>query len=198
MSRSPLSIPAKALAVLAAGLIALSFLFPLWSMTMVAPMYPDGLHLHVFANRFGGSNDPNVNDLAEINTLNHYIGMAELHAENFPELKILPVAFALAFLLALLAAFRSSKRLLWLTLTVLGVVGAGGLMTAYLRLYQYGHHLDPLAPVKVDPFTPVMLGTNALANFVTTGYFNVGGYLMMAACALIAASAFLPSKRVSP
>lgn len=162
---------------------------------MVAPMYPDGLHLHVFANRFGGSNNPNVNDLAEINTLNHYIGMAELHAENFPELTVLPIAFGLAFILALLAAFRSSKLLLGLTLTVLGLVGTSGLATAYMRLYQYGHNLDPLAPVKVEPFTPVMLGTNALANFVTTGYFNVGGYLMMAACVLIATSVFLPAKR---
>jgi hypothetical protein len=164
-------------------------------MTMVAPMYPDGLHLHVFANRFGGSNNPNVDDLAEINTLNHYIGMAELHAENFPELTILPIAFAAAFLLALLATLRSSKLLLGITLAVLGTVGTGGLVTAYMRLYQYGHNLDPLAPVKVDPFTPVMLGTNELANFVTTGYFNVGGYLMMAACALIAASALLRPKR---
>ncbi|MNX09465.1 hypothetical protein D3C86_391960 [compost metagenome] len=195
MRRAPLSKHSKLLAFLAAGLIALSFLFPLWSMTMVAPMYPDGLHLHVFANRFGGSNNPNVNDLAEINTLNHYIGMAELHAENFPELTVLPIAFGLAFILALLAAFRSSKLLLGLTLTVLGLVGTGGLATAYMRLYQYGHNLDPLAPVKVEPFTPVMLGTNALANFVTTGYFNVGGYLMMAACVLIAASVFLPAKR---
>jgi len=195
MRRAPLSKPSKLLAILAAGLIALSFLFPLWSMTMVAPMYPDGLHLHVFANRFGGSNNPNVNDLAEINTLNHYIGMAELHAENFPELTVLPIAFGLAFALALLAAFRSSKLLLGLTLTVLGLVGSGGLATAYMRLFQYGHNLDPLAPVKVEPFTPVMLGTNALANFVTTGYFNVGGYLMMAACVLIAASVFLAAKR---
>ncbi|MNR81124.1 hypothetical protein D3C72_118600 [compost metagenome] len=195
MRRAPLSKHSKLLAFLAAGLIALSFLFPLWSMTMVAPMYPDGLHLHVFANRFGGSNNPNVNDLAEINTLNHYIGMAELHAENFPELTVLPIAFGLAFILALLAAFRSSKLLLGLTLTVLGLVGTSGLATAYMRLYQYGHNLDPLAPVKVEPFTPVMLGTNALANFVTTGYFNVGGYLMMAACVLIAASVFLPAKR---
>ena len=195
MRRAPLSKQSKGLALLAAGLIALSFLFPLWSMTMVAPMYPDGLHLHVFANRFGGSNNPNVNDLAEINTLNHYIGMAELHAENFPELTLLPLAFGLAFALALLAAFRSSKLLLGITLAVLGLVGTGGLATAYMRLYQYGHNLDPLAPVKVEPFTPVMLGTNALANFVTTGYFNVGGYLMMAACVLIAASVFLPVKR---
>ncbi|MNK48969.1 hypothetical protein D3C87_678090 [compost metagenome] len=195
MRRAPLSKHSKLLAFLAAGLIALSFLFPLWSMTMVAPMYPDGLHLHVFANRFGGSNNPNVNDLAEINTLNHYIGMAELHAENFPELTVLPIAFGLAFILALLAAFRSSKLLLGLTLTVLGLVGTSGLATAYMRLYQYGHNLDPLAPVKVEPFTPVMLGTNALANFVTTGYFNVGGYLMMAACVLIATSVFLPAKR---
>jgi hypothetical protein len=196
MRRSaPLSLTAKVLAVGASLLIALSFLFPLWSMIMKAPMYPDGLLLNVFSYGFGGSGNPDVDDLAEINTLNHYIGMAELHAENFPELKLLPLAFGVAFLLALLAAFRSSKLLLWATLAVLGVAGAGGLGTAYTRLYQYGHSLDPLAPVKIDPFTPVMLGSNELANFVTTGYFNVGGYLMMAACALIAVGAFLPPQR---
>lgn len=194
MSRS-MSLPTKVLTLLSAVLIALSFFFPLWSMRMVAPMYPEGLDLHVFANRFGGSDDPHVDDLAEINTLNHYIGMAELHAENFPELVILPIAFGLAFLLAILAVFRSSRKILVSTLGLLAVVGTAGLTTAYLRLYQYGQNLDPLAPVKIDPFTPVMLGSNQIANFVTTGYFNVGGYLMMAACGLIAVAVFLAKKK---
>ena len=57
----------------AAALVALSAQLPLWSMTMRAPQYPTGLHLHAYGTDMAG-------DLREINILNHYIGMPPIEA----------------------------------------------------------------------------------------------------------------------
>lgn len=179
----------RAAAVLAALLMAASLVFPLWKMEMVAPQYPEGLMLQVYPNRLAGGASEYVDHLAEINTLNHYIGMAELHAENFPELRVLPIGIGIAAVLALLAA-TGRRAFLWAGLAVLGAIGTGGLGSALYRLHQYGHNLDPTAPVKVDPFTPVFIGTNQLANFTTTGSLGLGTYLLLAG-ALIGAVALL-------
>ena len=49
-------------------LIGASFRMPLWDMTLVAPQYPDGLHITAHGDHVGG-------DLREVNILNQYIGM---------------------------------------------------------------------------------------------------------------------------
>lgn len=182
-------------AIAAMLLIALSFAFPLWSMKMIAPQYPDALYFNVHAYKFSGSARPELNDIEEINTLNHYIGMAELQEQDFPELKALPVAFLTVVLLLGWATFKRSKAMLVGTLLLFAITGVGGLASAYGRLYQYGHALSPDAPIKIDPFTPVMLGSNELANFVTIGYFNIGAVLLILAGLLLVGCLFLrPAK----
>lgn len=177
-----------------AALIAASFLFPLWQMRMVAPQYPEGLTLQVYATKLVGGASDFVDELAEINTLNHYIGMAELHGEDFPELKILPLGIGLAALLALLAA-TGRRAFLWAGLATLGVVGTGGFASAFYRLYQYGHSLDPSAPVKIAPFTPVFLGSNQLANFTTTGSLGLGAYCLLTGALIGAVVLFARHRR---
>lgn len=186
-SRAPFPFAARMAALAAALLIAASFLFPLWSMGMLAPQYPEQLHFNVYAYKFAGGNNPDLNDVAEINTLNHYIGMKELNEPDFPELKLLPAAFGLAFLLLLVVAARGSFGLMALGTGILALAGMGGLGSAYHKLYLYGHNLEPDAPIKMAGFTPPLLGTNHLANFTTTGSFGVGGYLLMVAglCLLV-------------
>ena len=53
--------------------LLLSFLFPLWRISMKAPQYPDGLYMDIWSYQLTGGNDGH--DIVEINTLNHYIGM---------------------------------------------------------------------------------------------------------------------------
>lgn len=48
----------------------------MWQIELEAPQYPEGLVLKLHANKIGG-------DVEIINGLNHYIGMATLHTENF-------------------------------------------------------------------------------------------------------------------
>src|SRR3989338_4832605 len=62
----------SALLMLAALLLMTSMLLPQWSMTMFAPQYPKGLQVSVYVNHLEG-------DMAEIDALNHYIGLPPLH-----------------------------------------------------------------------------------------------------------------------
>ncbi len=87
-----------------AGLLLLTlFVWPIWRITLVAPQYPHGVHMHIYINKIGGS-EPGT--LQNINILNHYIGMKPIEPDSIPELKILPVVvlgFAgIAFLFGLI------------------------------------------------------------------------------------------------
>ena len=57
--------------VVAALLLLISIFLPYWKMTLLAPQYPGGLAGHVYVNELTG-------DVAEIDGLNHYIGMRPL------------------------------------------------------------------------------------------------------------------------
>ena len=59
------------LLMLAALLLVISVFLPYWRMTMFAPQYPKGLRVEVFVNRLEG-------DVAEVDALNHYLGMPPL------------------------------------------------------------------------------------------------------------------------
>ena len=63
---------APSLALLVARVLLLASLFvPYWQMTLKAPQYPQGLHVRAYLDRLEG-------DVAEIDSLNHYIGMRPL------------------------------------------------------------------------------------------------------------------------
>ena len=52
-------------------LLLVSLFLPYWNMELHAPQYPDNLNLIAYLNHLSG-------DVAEINGLNHYIGMRPL------------------------------------------------------------------------------------------------------------------------
>ena len=45
-------------------------------------------------------------------------------------------------------------------------------------LYEFGHNLDPKAPVEIEPFMPVVIGTKQIANFTTHSMPHLGSALM--------------------
>jgi hypothetical protein len=174
--------PKQRLAVAAAAILVLvSFAFPLWYLHLKAPQYPETLNLYVYAYKFEGSGNPALDDIAEINTLNHYIGMKEIHEEDFSELIWMPLALGLSCLLLGVAAVSAVPLALISSVILLSLTGVSGLGSAYFRLYQYAHNLDPDAPMKVPSFTPPLLGSNKLVNFMTYGYFGLGGYMLILA-----------------
>ncbi|GFN22833.1 hypothetical protein [Thermanaeromonas sp. C210] len=161
----------RVLFLLSAALLIASLFFPWWYMNLVAPQYPEGLPMTVYANKIGGRIDI-------INNLNHYIGMKEIQEEDFPELKYMTYGVSL---LAFLAVLTALLRRNWLGLLTAGLGSAGGALGIYRLwywLHKYGTELDPQAAMKIPPFTPPMIGTNQLANFTTYTGFGLGGYLL--------------------
>ena len=103
----------------AAVLLAAASLLPLWGMVLVSTQYPDGLRMVVYPTRI-------VGDLAEINALNHYIGMTPITDEFFTELRFLqPALLALAGLVALAALMRTRRWIAWLPLAGMAPAGVG-------------------------------------------------------------------------
>ena len=131
---------------------------PIWVMKLWAPQYREGLTLSIYANTIKG-------DLQSINTLNHYVGMRHITAEDFKEFRFLPQALTGFGILALLAALANRRWVAflgWLAFTGFAVY----MFSDYARwLWHYGHDLDPRAPIKLPLFTPPLIGWKQMANF---------------------------------
>src|SRR5262249_47428322 len=97
-----LDLRARVLLVVAAALLVAVAFYPLWTLTMFAPQYAQGLRLDIYAFRLVGGNGGQ--DLKEINLLNHYIGMHDLTATDFTEFYWMPFAIGALALLTLRAA----------------------------------------------------------------------------------------------
>ncbi len=180
MTNSSLSLSSKILLFLVAALFVGSLFVPLWRIELSAPQYPEGLLLQLHAGKIGGNVDI-------INGLNHYIGMATLHTENFIEFKILPYifsAFALIALALIVVNNRKSVKIFLITLIVF--VALSGI-DFYRWNYEYGHNLDPNAAIIVPgmAYQPPVLGYKQLLNFGAYSIPDIGGYMLGAAIMLI-------------
>ncbi len=154
----------KVLMIVAALSLGLLFMFPMWKIYLKAPQYPEGLELHIWVNKLGGSSD---HVLQNFNILNHYIGMEPIHAESFAELTYMPY-IVIAFMITGVIVALIGKAKLVLTWTVLLMVGgAAGILDFYLWLVKFGTNLSPEAPIKVPGMTyiPPLLGHKTLLNF---------------------------------
>ena len=60
------------LLLVARVMLLVSLFIPYWQMDLVAPQYPENLHLTAYVNQLSG-------DVEEIDGLNHYIGMRSLN-----------------------------------------------------------------------------------------------------------------------
>lgn len=179
----PVNRTGRILVLAATVLLLLGGTLPLWRISLVAPQYAEGLTLDMYAYQIVAGN--NGQDLAEINTLNHYIGMKPIAQADFLEMKVLPFAIGVFALLALRSVVLG-RIVTLVDLSVLfmyfGVFSLGGFV---YRLYSYGHHLDPRAPMKIEPFMPVVMGSQQIANFVQTSLPLAGTVCMTAFLVLL-------------
>jgi copper chaperone NosL len=188
----PVSPAGRVLLLLAVVVLLVGGTLPLWRISLVAPQYAEGLTLDMYAYQIVAGN--RGQDLAEINTLNHYIGMKPIVEADFLEMKLLPFAIGVFALLGLRAA-AVGRILTLIDLTVLfAYFGAFSLGSFAYRLYSYGHHLDPRAPMKIKPFMPVVMGSQQIANFVQTS-LPLAGTLLMSAFLLLLLAALWSSVR---
>ena len=97
---------------------------------------------------------------------------------DFAEMTWMPFAIGVFALLGLRAVVMGRIGQL-VDLGVLFVYfGAFSLGTFAYRLWSYGHHLDPHAPMRIAPFTPVVVGRQQIANFVQTSLPMAGTVCM--------------------
>lgn len=158
-----MELKSKIIMGLAALLLGALFVMPFWSISMKAPQYPEGIGMYIHINDISGHNK---HDIQSINTLNHYIGMKELHKEDFPEFVFMPwiIGFMVAF--GVIAAISGKVNLVVTWFMLMLLLSVVGLVDYYLWGYDYGHNLNPDAPIKIPgmSYQPPMIGSKQLLN----------------------------------
>lgn len=166
------------LAVVALALVLSSLVLPLWQTNLDAPQYPDGLTLVAYGDRAEG-------DLEEVDSLNHYIGMRPFRIEEFPEVGLWPIG-VLAAAAAVIVSVIFGRRLIGrLARIYLWAVPLSVLAVIQLRLYQFGHDLDPGAAFRMESFTPRVIGPTNVWNFTAWSWPGAGLLVLLAAAALV-------------
>ena len=179
----------KILIIIAALMIMLTFVFPLWYIDLEAPQYPEGIGLQIWINQIVGQNP---HDLANINGLNHYIGMKEIEPESIPELKIMPYLMIFMMLFGLIAGIMGKRTLVYIWILLFVIMAAIGMYDFYMWEYDYGHDLNPLAAIKIPgmAYQPPLIGSKMLLNFNAISMPHIATYIlafvvMLAAAALV-------------
>lgn len=160
-----------AVASLALGLM---YVFPLWSITLEAPQYPEGIGMYIWIDTVTGQKP---NDLKNINGLNHYIGMKTIEPDAIAELKIMPWVIGLLMALGLAAAATGRRWMLYAWVGLFLATAVVGLVDFYLWEYDYGHNLDPTAAIKVPGmyYQPPLIGAKKMLNFTAHSWPALGG-----------------------
>ena len=176
----------------AAVLLLVSMFLPYWKMTLHAPQYPSGLSVEVFVNRMTG-------DVAEIDGLNHYIGMRPLAEAAQLERAVSMVAVAFLVLLVLAAVYVHSP---WAALLALPAILWPFIFIAdmYYWMRHFGLNLDPTAPLSssIKPFVPPILGSGMVGQFETVATFQIGLWLAFLAVGLIVAGLYYQRRAYKP
>lgn len=162
-----------------------AFFLPLWQILMWAPQYPEGLGMKIWIDDISG-------DVKIINALNHYIGMRNIEVSMFPEFRYMKVVVG-SIMAAGLGLVVVNRR--WSLYAYFGIMVATGLAALYDFYswgYDYGHNLNPEAPIKVPgmAYQPPVIGTKQLLNFLAYSGPDTGGWLFITS-ALLTAGAIL-------
>ena len=167
--------PRIIMVIAALGLLTL-FLFPMWSITLIAPQYPEGVTMYIWINKLGGDN-PSV--LQNINILNHYVGMKYIEPDAIPELKYFPKIVLIMVVLGLIVAAVNKRWLFFGWGLLMAGLAIAGIYDFYLWEYDYGHSLSANAPIKIPgaSFQPPLIGTKQIISFTAKSFPDTSGYL---------------------
>ncbi len=168
---------ARLLMIAAALSLLMLFAFPMWKIILYAPQYPDGVEMHIWINKIGGSTPAT---LQNINILNHYVGMKYIEPDDIPELQYFQYIMMGMIVLGLLAAILNRKSLFLAWTVLLVVLCLVGLYDFYLWEYDYGHNLSDTAPIKIEgaSFQPPLIGRKDILNFIAVSLPHIAGYFV--------------------
>ena len=189
MKNNSLSKLSKILLITSGIGLIISIFVPLWANYLEAPQYPEGLGMFLHANKITG-------DYEIINGLNHYIGMKEIHQEDFWEFKILPYALGFFAALAFLTVFLNNKKWLYFFAALFLIFGVAFMVDFYLWEYDYGHNLNPNAAIVVPgmSYQPPLFGFKQLLNFGAYSYPDIGGWIMFGVGIILVVLSYLEIK----
>lgn len=149
---------------------------PVWNFSLEAPNYPKeafpyGLPVYIHFDGLSG-------EVHEMNTINHYVGMARMERGGIYESSLAPYALiALGIVLMLFVVYNNRwvNRLMAIPILLpflfLGIY-------AYW-LYWFGHNLHAGA-ITIEPFTPIVFGDGKVAQFTTHAYPVIGFWVLLA------------------
>lgn len=163
--------------ILGALLPLLLFFFPMWQITLEAPQFMEPLRLYIWIDQITGGTE---NTLQNVNILNHYVGMAKIKPDMFWELDVFPWIVAGMSALGVIFGIIGNKKLflfwgiLWVVLSIAGIYDF------YLWEYDYGHNLDPTAPIKIpgQSYQPPLLGGKTILNFYAFSFPAIGALFL--------------------
>lgn len=163
------------------GMIAAIF-YPIWRIELSAPQYPEGLYLSIWADKLDG--DVNI-----INGLNHYIGMATLHADEFVEFTVLPYILWGFAIFGFTTALFNNKKLFYTYFWTFLLFAVVAMIDFWRWEYNYGHNLDPQAPIQIPgmAYQPPLIGYKQLLNFGAYSIPDKGGWSLFASGILLMA-----------
>ncbi len=176
------------------ALLSLFFL-PLWHIGLEAPQYPEGLGMYIRVNTVSSAHG---NDLQSINELNHYVGMKPITAAAIPELHWMPWIVLALCALGLLTAAVAKRGVLLGWLATLAAVGLVGLWDFWRWGYDYGHHLNPKAAIKIPgmSYQPPLIGSKQMLNITSHSWPALGGWVLLLAVVLAVGVLVLETLRV--
>lgn len=188
-AQKKMHIRSRLLVGIASAVLFITLFVPIWQIQLSAPQYPEGLELYIHADKLSG-------DVDIINGLNNYIGMKPLHEDDFIEFTVLPYALAALGLIGLLAAAINRKKIFFTWAVLFGLFGVVTIIRFYLWLYDYGHNLNPNAPIQVPgmSYQPPMLGYKQLLNFGAYSIPAIGGWIIIGVVVLTALAVFIELK----
>jgi hypothetical protein len=170
---------------LALASIALSsMVLPLWALSFNAPVVG-----HVWKTIIVYGTGSVQGSLDEVNKANQYVGLQQIRPVDVLALKLIPLTYILAAIFIVLGGWRLSLEKTTLVYVILLLSIPLGIQ---YWLYAFGHNINPDAPIALDPFTPYVVGSYEVANFMIVAYLHVGYFLLVGT---FAASYFVNKKR---
>jgi copper chaperone NosL len=169
------------------------YYFPFWTISMNAPQYPEGIGMFIHIDDITGHKR---HDLQTINTLNHYIGMKEIHKEDFPEFDVMPAIVGGFIVFGLVVALIGNLKLVYIWLGGMALLGIVGFVDFYMWGYDYGHNLSPDAPIKIPglSYQPPTIGCKQLLNIYACSWPYIGSIFIGLSMTFAAASVWIVKK----
>src|SRR5262245_32298386 len=173
-----MSLRSRVLLAIASAILLFARSLPLWRIDLIAPQYPEGLGMAIYASTVRGAKE---HDLENINKLNHYIGMKRIEPDAISDLRIIPWFIIGLAVAGLISAAVGRRRVAIAWLGAFAVVGAIGLWDFRRWQHDYGTNLDAEhAIIKVPGMTydPPLVGTEQLLNFTATSSPAAGSLVL--------------------